>query len=181
MRSHGVEWLRQFIQVEHGIPSHDTISRVFVALDSKVFQECFIRWTGTMVPSLAVVCTSLLLVRCQGPSPGCIPLYVTEPSNRSAKIDIRIPGRYCLMTDLHARFDFADHPAEGRKIHIFSSKVELDLMGHTLARGRFFVQPGGIGIDLEEDAENVIIKNGKLENFDIGGLPLSFRLGARGN
>lgn len=48
-----VEWLRQFIEVEHGIPSHDTISRVFAALDSAAFQERFIRWMGMLVPSLA--------------------------------------------------------------------------------------------------------------------------------
>lgn len=51
--NHRVEWLRQFIQIKHGIPSHDTISRVFAALDSKVFQDCFIRWMRTLVPSLA--------------------------------------------------------------------------------------------------------------------------------
>ena len=51
--NHRVQWLRQFIAVEQGIPSHDTISRVFAALDSVVFQACFIRWMGTLVPSLA--------------------------------------------------------------------------------------------------------------------------------
>jgi len=51
--NHRVEWLRQFIEVEHGIPSHDTISRVFAALDSAVFQQCFIRWMNSLVPNLA--------------------------------------------------------------------------------------------------------------------------------
>ena len=50
---HRVEWLRQFIEVGQGLPSHDTISRVFAALDSAAFQECFIRWMGTLAPSLA--------------------------------------------------------------------------------------------------------------------------------
>jgi predicted transposase YbfD/YdcC len=48
-----VDWLRQFIEVESGIPSHDTISRVFAALDSAAFQACFIRWMSTLVPNLA--------------------------------------------------------------------------------------------------------------------------------
>ena len=46
-------WLRQFIRVENGIPSHDTISGVFAALDSTTFQACFIQWRGTLCPSLA--------------------------------------------------------------------------------------------------------------------------------
>jgi predicted transposase YbfD/YdcC len=46
------EWLRQFVGMENGIASHDTISRVFAALDSQSFQACFIRWMATLCPSL---------------------------------------------------------------------------------------------------------------------------------
>lgn len=35
------------------IPSHDTLARVFAALDSKQFQACFVRWMSTLCPSLA--------------------------------------------------------------------------------------------------------------------------------
>lgn len=45
-------WLRQSVELENGIPSHDTISRVFAALDSATFQSCFIRWMGTLCPNL---------------------------------------------------------------------------------------------------------------------------------
>src|SRR6266496_3389018 len=47
------DWLRGHVELKNGIPSHDTIGRVFAALDSKVFQACFIRWMGTLCPSLA--------------------------------------------------------------------------------------------------------------------------------
>lgn len=46
-------WLRKFIELKNGIPSHDTIGRVFAALDSVAFQECFVRWMATLCPSLA--------------------------------------------------------------------------------------------------------------------------------
>ena len=46
------DWLRQFVEVKNGIPSHDTISRVFAALDSVTFQACFIRWMSGLCPSL---------------------------------------------------------------------------------------------------------------------------------
>ncbi len=37
-------WLRQFLDLENGIPSHDTFRRVFSLLDGAAFQERFIRW-----------------------------------------------------------------------------------------------------------------------------------------
>lgn len=37
-------WLRTFLKLPNGIPSHDTIYRVFCALDARVFAECFGRW-----------------------------------------------------------------------------------------------------------------------------------------
>lgn len=38
------EWLQGFLRLPHGIPSHDTIARLFAALDSKALQECFLSW-----------------------------------------------------------------------------------------------------------------------------------------
>ncbi|WP_035985235.1 ISAs1 family transposase [Leptolyngbya sp. KIOST-1] len=37
-------WLRGFLSLPHGIPSHDTIARLFAALDSAAFQSCFVAW-----------------------------------------------------------------------------------------------------------------------------------------
>lgn len=38
-------WLRQYIELPCGIPSHDTFNRVFQLLDPKEFQDCLIRMT----------------------------------------------------------------------------------------------------------------------------------------
>jgi len=37
-------WLKRFINLNNGVPSHDTLRRVFSKLDPKLFQTCFIRW-----------------------------------------------------------------------------------------------------------------------------------------
>ena len=39
------DWLKTFLPLRGGVPSHDTFNRVFAALDPKAFLECFQRWT----------------------------------------------------------------------------------------------------------------------------------------
>lgn len=39
-----VDWLRQFLVLESGIPSHDTFGRVFARIDTDQFQACFASW-----------------------------------------------------------------------------------------------------------------------------------------
>jgi len=38
------EWLKQFLELPNGIPSHDTFSRVFARLNPQQFQQCFFNW-----------------------------------------------------------------------------------------------------------------------------------------
>lgn len=47
-----LDWLRQFVPLENGIPSHDTIGRVLAALNPVKFQACFTRWMAALCPSL---------------------------------------------------------------------------------------------------------------------------------
>jgi predicted transposase YbfD/YdcC len=39
-----LDWLRQFLELKNGIPSHDTFGRVFARIDSQQFQACFATW-----------------------------------------------------------------------------------------------------------------------------------------
>jgi predicted transposase YbfD/YdcC len=38
------EWLSGFLDLTHGIPSHDTFGRVFARIDPEQFQGCFLGW-----------------------------------------------------------------------------------------------------------------------------------------
>jgi predicted transposase YbfD/YdcC len=37
-------WLEQFLDMSHGVPSHDTFGRVFARIDTEQFQQCFLSW-----------------------------------------------------------------------------------------------------------------------------------------
>ena len=45
-------WLRQFLELPHGIPSHDTFGRVFARLDPPAFERCLASWVRAVVQSL---------------------------------------------------------------------------------------------------------------------------------
>ena len=46
------EWLKSFLELANGIPSHDTFSRVFSRIEPEQFQECFLSWVNSIVKEL---------------------------------------------------------------------------------------------------------------------------------
>jgi predicted transposase YbfD/YdcC len=47
------DWLRGFLELPEGIPSHDTFNRVFSALDPHAFMDCFGQWIQAICPNLS--------------------------------------------------------------------------------------------------------------------------------
>ena len=47
-----LDWLRTFLKLPHGIPSHDTFRRVFCLLDPEHFCACFRGWTQSLRQAL---------------------------------------------------------------------------------------------------------------------------------
>ncbi len=41
-------WLRRFLKLDHGIPSHDTFERVFDRIDPAAFQQSFQQWVAVL-------------------------------------------------------------------------------------------------------------------------------------
>ena len=42
-------WLRRYLVLENGTPSHDTFGRVFRILDASIFEQCFRSWISGLV------------------------------------------------------------------------------------------------------------------------------------
>lgn len=38
------DWLKQYLELKHGIPSHDTFNRFFSSIEPKEFERCFLNW-----------------------------------------------------------------------------------------------------------------------------------------
>jgi predicted transposase YbfD/YdcC len=47
-------WLRRFLALPNGIPSHDTFNRVFAALDRRAFAACFARWMAALCEAVGL-------------------------------------------------------------------------------------------------------------------------------
>lgn len=43
------EWLSKFLNLENGIPSHDTFNRVISSIDNEQFERCFIEWVSELI------------------------------------------------------------------------------------------------------------------------------------
>lgn len=42
-------WLRKFLTLPHGIPSHDTIGRVFALMEADKFEKAFFEWASSLL------------------------------------------------------------------------------------------------------------------------------------
>lgn len=47
-----LDWLRKYLRLEHGIPSHDTFGGLFGLIDPLQFEDAFRRWVWGILPAL---------------------------------------------------------------------------------------------------------------------------------
>jgi predicted transposase YbfD/YdcC len=43
-----LDWLKTFLKLPYGVPSHDTFGRVFSLLDAEAFESCFLAWVQSL-------------------------------------------------------------------------------------------------------------------------------------
>lgn len=67
-----LDWLRRYLKLEHGIPSHDTFGRLFGVIDPDEFEAAFRRWVCGILPAL---------------EPDAVVAIDGKTSRRSGKVD----------------------------------------------------------------------------------------------
>jgi hypothetical protein len=62
-----LDWLKRFLELPNGIPSHDTFGYVFARLNPDEFESCFLAWiqaVSVLLPG-QVIATPALAFRCK--------------------------------------------------------------------------------------------------------------------
>jgi predicted transposase YbfD/YdcC len=49
-----LDWLRRFMKLANGIPSHDTFERVFDRIEPRAFHQCFQQWVAVLADTLKI-------------------------------------------------------------------------------------------------------------------------------
>ena len=80
------EFLRQFLKLENGLPSHDTFSRVFRLLDPEQFRACFLKFMGRFSQACegVIAIDGKVLRRSFDKASGKSPLHPTFPKWHAA-------------------------------------------------------------------------------------------------
>lgn len=74
-------WLKTFLELPNGIPSHDTFNRVFSRLNSKEFHQCFMDWVSILYEKVSreiVALDGKTVRRSKGTSKNQKPIHVVS-------------------------------------------------------------------------------------------------------
>ena len=142
------DWLRSFLRLPNGIPSHDTFNRVFSLLDPAVFLTCFLQWTEDLRQAVdeEIVAMDGKALR-RATKKGCIPYIVSAWAVRNGLVlgQLRVPDK---TNEIKAV------PQLLRALELAGCIVTIDAMGcqRTIAREI-----------AEADADYVLALNGNQE------------------
>ncbi len=93
------DWLKTFLELPNGIPSHDTFERVFDAIEPQAFQQCLLNWLHALrgLPGVKQVAIDGKVLR--GSGKGCGPLAPLHLVNAWATEQALHLGQVAVDTD----------------------------------------------------------------------------------
>ena len=115
-------WLRSFLSLANGIPSHDTFRRVFMLIDPDAFEACFSAWAQSFAEAFdreVVAIDGKTLRRSFDRAQG--PLHLVSASEQGLALDQReVDGKSNEITAI---------PALLETVSLKNCIVTLDAMG----------------------------------------------------
>jgi predicted transposase YbfD/YdcC len=134
------DWLRTFLALPNGIPSHDTFGRVFAALDPVAFETAFLGWVQGLVPATTgqvIAIDGKTLRRSHDRSNGGGPLHLVSAwadAHRLVLGQIAVDGKSNEITAIPALLDV---------LEFSGGIVTIDAMGCQTAIAARIVAGGG--------------------------------------
>lgn len=146
-------WLKRFLSLPHGIPSHDTIERVFNRIQPQAFQACFQAWVQAIQETLRIKHVAIDGKTLRGSGSAKLgPLHLVSAwatAQRLSLGQVAVDAKSNEITAIPALLDLLD---------IHGALVTIDAMGCQKAIAQKIIDQGGDYIlTVKDNQENLLM------------------------
>jgi predicted transposase YbfD/YdcC len=131
-------WFRRFLQLPHGVPSHDTFERVFAALDPRAFERCCLAWLRDVADLVGVAHVAIDGKTLRGSAGSALgPLHLVSAWATQAQVtlgQVAVDGKSNEITAIPRLLELLD---------LHGALVTIDAMGCQKAIAQKIVGGGG--------------------------------------
>jgi predicted transposase YbfD/YdcC len=134
-----LDWLRRFLPLPNGAPSHDTFERLFARLDPQAFARCFLRWTQSLGAALGlkqVAVDGKSLCGSASPAAGLRALHLVSAwatENQLALGQLAVEAKSNEITAIPQLLALLQ--LQGALVTLDAMGCQKDIAGHIVAQG----------------------------------------------
>jgi len=146
------QWLKRFLKLPNGIPSHDTFERVFDRINPRAFQACFREWVQAVQEALTIKHIAIDGKTLRGSGSATLgPLHLVSAwatAQRLSLGQVAVDAKSNEITAIPALLDLLD---------LHGAIVTIDAMGCQKAIARKIIDQGGDFIlTVKENQEHLL-------------------------